>query len=40
MKTMKVDYLILSEGKGLNVANYICTGGGEELEKYEKMLHN
>lgn len=33
MKTMKVADLILSEGKGLNVANYICMGGGEKLEK-------
>lgn len=37
---MKVAHLILSGSKGLNVANYICMGGGAKLEKYKKMLHN
>lgn len=38
MKTVEVADLILSEGKGLNVANCICMGGGENWKNMKRCF--
>lgn len=40
MKTIKAADSIFSERKSWDAVNYICMGGGQELEKHEEMVHN